>query len=321
MNSAQFKLSIVIFCVLLAIDVIGMYFIQPFEMNSADLAKLLTTSGTMIMVCLVGWAVKIRLTKDGQSSPASLIYLADVTQIGGIFGGYMIVISTLMAVLNYMLMATAFPLQDETFASIDRAMGFDWIGFLQWVEVRPMLSQVLVIVYSSSLLQMMAVIFLYSALRRSDRLLEFITLYAITGSAVAVIAMLVPAMGAHYYYKPDPALFDQFTNLGYVHIETLEQLRAGTFQKLELSNLVGMVSFPSFHTILAIIVTYAFRDNRMLFVPVAFLNCLVVVSTLTEGGHFLIDIIGGSAIAVAAILIVRAMTPSERQTIPYPAYS
>ena len=321
MSPALFRITVGIFIALLAVDVIGMIVIQPFEINSSDLRKLLTTSGTMGLVFLVGTYAKKRLVKGGESETPKLAYMADITQIIGFVGGYMIVISVLMAVLNYMLMGANFPLRDEMFASMDRTMGFDWIGFLQWVEVRPSFSWILVKVYSTSLIQMMAVIFIYSALRRTDRVLEFTALYAITGSAVAVVAMLLPAMGAHFYYQPDPALFDQNTNLGYVHIKTLEQLRAGTFERLALGNLVGMVSFPSFHTILAIIVTYAFRDNRFMFAPVAVLNCLVVVSTLTEGGHYLIDIIGGTVIAVASILFVRALAPGERKAAGQHAYS
>ena len=321
MNSALFRITVGIFTALLVIDVIGMMVIQPFEISSNDLRKLLKTSGTMGLVFLVGTIAKRRLVTGGDSDAPKLAYMADITQILGMVGGYMIVISVLMAILNYMLMGVSFPLRDDMFASMDRAMGFDWISVLQWVEVRPAFSWVLVKVYSSSLAQMMAVIFIYSALRRPDRVLEFTALYAITGSVVAIVAMLFPSMGAHFYYQPDPELIDQYTNLGYVHIQTLEQLRAGTFQRLELNNLVGMVSFPSFHTILAIIVTYAFRDNRFLFVPVAVLNCLVVVSTLTEGGHYLIDIVGGTAIAVAAILFVRAVAPGEQKVATQPAFS
>jgi len=220
-----------------------------------------------------------------------------------------------MAVANYLMMTTALPLRDEAFAAMDGGLGFDWSAMLAWVDARPLLGRVLVAAYASSLPQMMAVLFVFGALRRADRLLEFTALYALTGTAVAVVAMLVPAMGAYVHHAPDPALFDGFTQAGRIHIDTLTALRAGTFGTLGLNDAVGMVSFPSFHTVLAIVVTYVFRGTPV-FVPVLMLNALVVLSTLPEGGHYLVDLFGGAAVAAGAILLVRKIGRGGRAQVP-----
>ena len=67
----------------------------------------------------------------------------------------------------------------------------------------------------------------------------------------------------------------------------------------------GLVTFPSFHTSLAIITTYAVRGIRFVTLPVAILNGLVIVSTLPEGGHYLIDVIAGAIISIIAIVAIR----------------
>ena len=64
-------------------------------------------------------------------------------------------------------------------------------------------------------------------------------------------------------------------------------------------------SFPSGHTILAVIMTYALRGSRWTLIPAIIVNGLMLVSTVPHGGHHLIDLIVGGAIAACAIFVVR----------------
>lgn len=67
----------------------------------------------------------------------------------------------------------------------------------------------------------------------------------------------------------------------------------------------GLVTFPSFHTSLAIITAYAVRGIKFVATPVAILNGIVIISTLPEGGHYLIDLIAGAIISTIAIVAIR----------------
>ncbi len=67
------------------------------------------------------------------------------------------------------------------------------------------------------------------------------------------------------------------------------------------ANLQGIISFPSFHTSLGVLFTYVVRKRRLILLPVALLNVAMIVSVLTEGGHFLVDVVAGAAVAAAAI--------------------
>ncbi|MDJ1159486.1 phosphatase PAP2 family protein [Chelatococcus sp. SYSU_G07232] len=73
----------------------------------------------------------------------------------------------------------------------------------------------------------------------------------------------------------------------------------------DLRKVEGIVTFPPFHTVLAILTAYACRDVRPLFVAAVLLNALVIVSTLPEGGHHLVDIMAGALIAGVTIIGVR----------------
>jgi membrane-associated phospholipid phosphatase len=320
-NRALLGITVILAMGLLIFDAVWLFRSSPFALNPDDLRTIAKTVLILALVFIVARAVNWRLSADTSKIGEWLKYIGESSQLLALMGGFMILVSTGMAAANYLLMTTALPLQDDFFAAIDQSIGFDWLAVVRWVDARPSVSWILVSAYSTSLIQMLAVVFVYSALCRGDRLLEFAALYTLTGVAVGVVAMLVPAMGAYAYYNPDPDLYDQFTDLGRVHITTLEQLRAGTFEMLEFENTVGMVTFPSFHTVLAIIVTYAFRDNVLLFAPLFILNCIVVVSTIPEGGHYLIDIFGGAVIAWLAIVFVRSFGRVEAPAKQSAAYS
>jgi hypothetical protein len=103
-----------------------------------------------------------------------------------------------------------------------------------------------------------------------------------------------PAINPYVYYGLERA--DHF-----VHMQQFLELRAGTMHVLGKMSDEGLVQLPSFHTILAIMVTYNLRHSRWLLSIAGGLNGLLIVSCPTEGSHYLIDLIAGAAVAGATI--------------------
>jgi membrane-associated phospholipid phosphatase len=83
-------------------------------------------------------------------------------------------------------------------------------------------------------------------------------------------------------------------------LDAFNALRDGSLTQINISSVQGVVSFPSFHTMLGVIITYALRDTRMLLIPAAILNGTMILATLPVGGHYLVDTLVGAAIAIAA---------------------
>jgi membrane-associated phospholipid phosphatase len=77
-------------------------------------------------------------------------------------------------------------------------------------------------------------------------------------------------------------------------------LRGGGPLSFDLSQLQGLISFPSYHTVLAVLLTYAHRRSLLL-IPIALVNGIMLFSIPTVGQHYLVDIIAGAAVAVLAI--------------------
>jgi membrane-associated phospholipid phosphatase len=74
---------------------------------------------------------------------------------------------------------------------------------------------------------------------------------------------------------------------------------------IDLSSLQGVVSFPSFHTMLGVMTIYALRDTRWIMIPVLVVNGAMIVSTMPVGGHHLSDVLAGAGLTLGAILLVR----------------
>jgi membrane-associated phospholipid phosphatase len=136
-----------------------------------------------------------------------------------------------------------------------------------------------------------------------------------TSLVTIVVAVLLLAAGAYAYHAPEPALFNNLNpNAGLWHIEHYHGLRNGSYRLIELGQMQGLVTFPSFHTCFAITLAWCFRDFRWLF-PIAIVVCgAVLVSMLTEGGHYLVDVLAGIVIAIACI-VLRQMAVTDRLPI------
>jgi membrane-associated phospholipid phosphatase len=108
---------------------------------------------------------------------------------------------------------------------------------------------------------------------------SLLTALIVAGFLTVCISGLVPAIG----HLPDAP-----------YVSAFFALRAGQV----LDGLPqGIVSFPSYHAAVAILLTAALRRHRWLFPAACVLNGLMLVSTLSTGGHYLVDVLAGACIA------------------------
>ena len=70
----------------------------------------------------------------------------------------------------------------------------------------------------------------------------------------------------------------------------------------------GIIAFPSFHASLAIMMTWALRQKPWLLILGSIYNSLMIIASLTEGGHYLSDVIIGCLIVCLTIAIRHHLT-------------
>jgi len=83
----------------------------------------------------------------------------------------------------------------------------------------------------------------------------------------------------------------------------------------------GVICFPSFHVVWAILCTYALWSFRFLRIPAAILSSLIILSTVTTGVHYIFDLVAGAAIAIVAIyssnwfsrISARPLSPAQEE--------
>ncbi|MEH2612247.1 phosphatase PAP2 family protein [Bradyrhizobium sp. AZCC 1693] len=209
--------------------------------------------------------------------------------------------------LSYLITSADLPLRDAPLARLDRDIGFDWLRFLDATNSTPFFAALLVKAYNTTGPVSQLVIVWLALNRRGERLAEFIAVLSLSTIGVCVGMWLVPAAGGFAYYGPGPQLVGNFSALGemWPFARDFTALRNGTLLVIDLSALHGVVSFPSFHTMLGVMTAYALRDTRWLMIPVLLLNGTMIVATLPVGGHHLADVLAGAGLTFGAILLIR----------------
>jgi membrane-associated phospholipid phosphatase len=204
--------------------------------------------------------------------------------------------------------AAALPLQDARLAQFDRWLGFDWAGFVEFANSSALTSWLLVKAYQSTPYTLAGIMLWFCISGQGGRLAEFLALMCLTSIGIAIGMMIWPAAGAYAYYHLPIAAYENFSaGAGMWHYDLLMALRTGPAPVIDFDvpNSNCLVTFPSGHTILAVIMTYALRGSRWTLIPAALVNGAMLVSTIPHGGHHLVDLIGGGVIAAIAIFLVR----------------
>ena len=212
--------------------------------------------------------------------------LADTAEIAALW----IAFPTCSFVLSYLCATVAQPLQDSFLSALDHALYFDWWAWHAYVLRYKLLNSVLCAAYGSLAPQILLSALYLPLSGRTQRGAELLLL----ASSTAVVCCLASAFW--------PAVCPSTEVSSIPHLMTL---RAPGPWQFDLFNMEGIVTMPSYHTILAVLLTYTFRNTGVFGWSIAALNVVMLFAIPPIGGHYLVDMFAGAAIAVSAIGIVR----------------
>jgi len=212
-----------------------------------------------------------------------------------------IVFSVVGGVLTYAVAARGGPLWDARFAALDRAIGFEWTTWFGFVNRHPAIKLPLALAYASLMPQILLAIFRFSWREGDPRNGELLGAVIFSLLLTTALFKLLPSLG--------PGLsVPAFREL---YLDDLLALRNGAATVFAMPHLRGLIAFPSFHAVLAVLFTHAHR-GRPGFVAILVLNAVMLLSVPSEGGHYLVDVVAGLAIAAAAILGLHCLRRHER---------
>lgn len=267
----------VIWTAVILLSIVDLLLCQRLQLSFSNWSRLLLALG------LTG-GIALFYQLSGRS--ARLARLAQWTLLWAVF-------TTAGTVLIYVAAACGGPSHDAELAAIDAALGFDWSAWFNLLAPHRDLRFVLWLGYVSLLPQILISV-IYFSLRDLDELNYELLLNNIVSLLITTaIFLLFPALGP------------QETG-GQPGLPALLALRGGGPWSFDISQLQGLISFPSYHMVLAVLLTYAHRRSPLL-IPIATVNIVMVFSIPTCGPHYLIDLVAGAGVAILAITASAAL--------------
>jgi hypothetical protein len=214
--------------------------------------------------------------------------------------GLMAFVAYIDAWLAIVGLAAGFPLEDARLTAWSHTAGIDHRAILEWLAGRPLLGAILSKAYLLSVPMMFRAPVVLAATGQFERLKTFVWLYVVLLTACVVISIVVPAKGFAVYEAPPAELMARLPpGASTFYAKISEAYRSGALRTIDPSLLEGVVVFPSFHTIMALLATYAFWRTRLLWLLGLAVNGIVLISVVPIGGHYVWDV-GGALMFVAA---------------------
>ncbi len=232
-------------------------------------------------------------------------------QIGAMLFGcaFLIAFSAAFSVFNYFLLTVAGSRIDLTLARIDLAMGVDWPQLITFIAKHPLANLVLHICYISLLPQIAVLTICLGWLGRVLETYKLLLALAVGAILTVTFWAFLPSFGAFSVYHLDPGLSSRLNlELDTRYARDLVHLLSNGPARIAPDEVKGLVGFPSFHAAMAIFAFWYSRSLRSLRWPFFAINAGVLVSTPIHGGHHVVDVIGGLAVAGAAIVATNLAT-------------
>jgi hypothetical protein len=220
--------------------------------------------------------------------------------------GQIVLVTVLLTPLTYVAAAAGFPLQDANLLAIDRALGWDGRAYLAFINDHPLLADWLSYGYTMIRWPIFAIPVVLAAAHRYERVQNFTLALTLTLGVTTIVSAFVPALGIYSQPGVGAAEYPNLAPIAYFDsFRELPLVRDGSLRELDLFALKGLVTFPSFHAASAALYTWALWPVRWIRPFTLIANLGMLASCPVDGAHYMIDLVAGIAVTVAAIAVAR----------------
>jgi hypothetical protein len=207
----------------------------------------------------------------------------------------MVLLTNVLVPLQYGALALGAPWADPWLARADAALGVSVPAMTAWTRVHPVAALAATLVYATFAPQMLLTVLALAVLRERERLWEFAFHFHLCLIATIAALAIWPSVCPPVFYGFNPTIDMTLV---------LAQIRGfhdGTMAVVSFKELEGLVSVPSFHVAGVLLVTWAFRRRRPVFLALTVLNAALTVSTFVTGVHYVIDVLAAVPLVAASI--------------------
>jgi membrane-associated phospholipid phosphatase len=223
-----------------------------------------------------------------------------------------IVFAAVGAPLSYLAASANLPLVDHAFDALDHAMGLDWRALLAWMNDRPQLFEALRPIYLSLTLQMTAAVLCLAFTGRLIQLRVYTLAFVFAALLTIATSAMLPAAGAWPHYGLTAADSPHVLPTVSTSWPVFYGLRDGNFRALVAVGSEGIITFPSLHAALAVILIVALWPIRLLRWVILIVNSVMLAATPIDGSHYFTDVLAGIVVAILALLAARAAAAMAR---------
>ncbi|MET4032240.1 membrane-associated phospholipid phosphatase [Bradyrhizobium sp. JR7.2] len=212
------------------------------------------------------------------------------------------------APLSYIGLSAGMPLQDSRFAELDRLLGLDWPAYFHFAMANPELLLYAKFFYAMILVPAFGVPVILGLTGQYIRLQQFVMAAILALCVVIAVSTLFPAIGTYFEFGL-PSDTEIFKANGYGgQARDIPMLRDGTLRALKLTELGGILTFPSFHAATALLSIWSLWSIWWLRPALLILNAGMLVATPLVGGHYFVDVIAGVSVAALTIQLSKCLT-------------
>jgi membrane-associated phospholipid phosphatase len=216
------------------------------------------------------------------------------------------------AAVGMVALRSGAPMADSALEATDSLLGLSAQSVVAWVATWRSSLEPLRILYNSAFPEAAGSVLLLSIIGRRLETWRLCFLFLVTLLSCAIISFAIPAYGSFVHAAP-ATLKGLPPGAGTFWWDALNRCRSATVAVLTINDLGGVIAFPSFHTVIALLIMQAWFWNRWLRFPVIGWNLAVLFTTLPIGGHYFVDLIAGALLwftwSAAAERVVNGANP------------
>ena len=248
----------------------------------------------MLFLVFIFWGMYVR-----KKSPRCATFLWG-------FGVYYWTFVTTSA-LTQGVQATPFLPIDEYLVTADYWFGINTPLIMAWVHTHPFIHQWLNKIYFSLTWQLTiipAVMLCFNARKMLSVFFISVLISFFIGTAI-------------YYFFPTMAPSGVFHSIYFT-----KQQHATSLAFYQVHHRIpitesdgGLIAFPSFHVVWALILTYCCFPKKYIFYPLFIYNLILIASTVLLGWHYLMDVLSGILLALIGIYLAEKICKNSSMPV------
>lgn len=203
------------------------------------------------------------------------------------------------------------PLIDTLLVRADHALGFDAASVSKFLSQDGTIVNLLTIAYQASIPLIFATLIGQCLISNYDEAWCFSLNIIATAFICSLIALIAPAIGAFATLGVSSDVIARLPLAGNYHLPAFRIFYSAEPSVIDVTQLQGVITFPSFHTAMAVLTAYAWRRTNCI-AQISWAWAVVVVfSTIPIGGHYLIDLLGGLILSFFVVCVTKHIYASD----------